>query len=398
MTPYLIFFILVCSSAFFSSSETAFFNISKHRRHQLADDPRRAARKVASLRDHPRSLLVTVLFGNELTNIALSIVSARITHGLFPDLNLTQVALLSASIVVPTLLIFGEITPKSIAALSSERIALIFAYPLSFFSWLITPARWLLLVLADRVTKLFGEGESEESEALNEESFRALVDAVTREGVIDRDERELIQNAFHFGDQTVKEVMVPWRQVYTLDESTSISEAITQVSHQPFSRIPLISSEDKTVIGILYTKDLLIHRWAEVPPPPTTTLPIALSDHEQDEWSVVDEENGSQSTSSRSAQAHLSDPMLIDSPPRYGDRTVRTLAHRVVYTQVDQPITMLLETFKRTKKHMAMVFDQSSMLVGICTLEDVLEVLFGPISEESMSEDDEDFMREVHSR
>ena len=119
MTAYLLLFLLlICCSAFFSSSETAFFNLSKHQRHQLEQSPRRAARRAAHLRSKPHSLLVTVLFGNELTNIALSIVSAKILvlSQLFPDRSLAEQALISASIVVPTLLIFGEITPKSIAA------------------------------------------------------------------------------------------------------------------------------------------------------------------------------------------------------------------------------------------------------------------------------------------
>lgn len=335
---YVLFLVLICSSAFFSSSETAFFSLSKHQRHQLAQSPRSAARRVAHLRAHPRSLLVTVLFGNELTNIALSIVCASILNKNFPHLSIAEQALISASIVVPTLLIFGEITPKSLAALMSERVAILFAYPLSFFSWLITPARWALLKAANAVTRIFGEGEGEGEAGLNEESFKALIDAGTRDGVLDEEESELIHNAFQFNDRQVGEVMMKWSQVFTLDESTSIDEALLEVSDQAYSRIPLWSTSNQMVTGILYAKDLLVHRWSP------------------------------------------------DSDPESLSQHVKHIAHRPVFTTPQTSLVHLLDVFKRTRKHLAVVIDHTSgEVLGLCTLEDVLEVIFGPIHEESLS-------------
>ena len=381
MTAYILFIMLICLSAFFSSSETAFFNISKHRRHQLEKDTRGTARRVALLRSEPRSLLVTVLFGNELTNIAISIVSAHILHGLFPQLSLLELALMSASIVVPTLLIFGEITPKSVAALLSERVAIAFAYPLSFFSWLISPARWALLFAADQVTQLFGHTDNHHNTSLNEESFKALVEAGTREGVIDQDESELIHNAFQFADQTVGQILVPWSRVFTLEETLLISEAIEEVSTRPFSRIPVWSEGSQTVMGVLYAKDLLVHRWADVTPPPTTTVPFS---------------NHDLSSSLEDNQVVSSDPPQVERL----NRTVRSLVHRVVETTADKTHDQLLDTFKKNRKHLAIVYDSDrTELLGICTLEDILEVLFGPISEESISEDEPLFASEVfHDR
>lgn len=370
MTLYFLFFILLCSSAFFSSSETAFFSLSKHRRHQLAQDSRRSARLVAHLRSTPRSLLVTVLFGNELTNIALSIVSASILSGLFPSLTIVQQAFLSASIVVPTLLIFGEITPKSIAAMASERVALTFVYPLSFFGWLITPARWALLHVADLFTKRFASTEHEHGqETLNEESFRALVDAGAREGVLDAEESLLIHNAFHFGDQSVSEVMMPWDKVFTIDDQLSISEAIEQVSLHSYSRVPLWNPSLSKVTGILYTKDLLVFRWGDRSLPissdatPSFNHSIPLIFHESEDQSNTE----------------------VDA----GQLAVKSLAHRVVLTTKEMSLRQLLETFKSRRKHLAVVMDNTQKTpIGICTLEDVLEVIFGPIHEESIGDDE----------
>ncbi len=368
MTLYLLFLLLLCSSAFFSSSETAFFNLSKHRRHQLAQDSRRSARRVAHLRSSPHSLLVTVLFGNELTNIALSIVSASILSDLFPMLSIAQQALLSASIVVPTLLIFGEITPKSIAALLSERVALTFVYPLSFFAWLITPARWALLKIADFFTKILApNGASEGKESLSEASFRALIDASEREGVLDAEESLLIHNAFQFGDQSVSEVMIPWEKVCLIKEECTISEAIEVVSQNPYSRIPLWNAKQGKVSGILYAKDLLVYRWGDRSLPMTTETPALL---------------------------HHSIPLVAQSPTPISeakrcDVAVSSLTHRVIITTPDTSLKHLLETFKRRRKHMAVVMDADHKTpLGICTLEDVLEVIFGPIHEESLSDDE----------
>ena len=259
---YILFLCLVCSSAFFSSSETAFFSLSKHQRHRLSESTSRAARRAAHLRAHPRALLVTVLFGNELTNIALSIVSASILSRLLSDLSLVEQALLSASIVVPTLLIFGEITPKSIAALLSERVAIWFAYPLSAFSWLITPARWTLLKVADALTRLLGAGESDNERGLDEEGFKALIDAGTRDGILEQDESDLIHNAFQFNDRSVGEVMTRWTETFILEDVLSIHESIQEISGRPYSRIPHWNRGNNMVTGVLYAKDLLTHRWS----------------------------------------------------------------------------------------------------------------------------------------
>ena len=378
MTLYFLFFLLLCSSAFFSSSETAFFNLSKHRRHQLAQDPRRSARRVAHLRASPHSLLVTVLFGNELTNIALSIVSASILSELFPMLSIVQQALLSASIVVPTLLVFGEITPKSIAALLSERVALTFVYPLSLFAWLITPARWTLIKIADFLTKyLAPNGAKEANESLSEASFRALIDASEREGVLDAEERLLIQNAFQFGDQIVSEVMIPWEKVCLIEDHLSITNAIVVASQNPYSRIPLWDVEKDKVSGILYAKDLLVYRWGD------RSLPMG---------------------SETPAHLHHSIPLVaqptgLTNEKKRNDVMVKSLAHRVILTTPETSLKHLLETFKRRRKHMAVVMDsKNKQPLGICTLEDVLEVIFGPIHEESLSDDElniDDLMIEI---
>ena len=363
MSLYLLFFMLLCSSAFFSSSETAYFSLSKHRRFQLAQDPRKSAQLVAKLRANPKSLLVTVLFGNELTNIAISIVSASILSEWFPSLTLAEQALLSASFVVPTLLIFGEITPKTIAAIINERVALAYVFPLSFFSWLITPARWTLLQVAELFTKRFTQGDAHGQENLNEESFRALVDAGTREGVLEQEESELIHNAFQFTDQKVAEVMIEWSKVFTIHDTQAISEAISEVSQHAFSRIPIWNDQDKKVIGILYAKDLLVYRWGERTvninqnSTPLSPHSIPLINHE-------------------------------DTPYEKAKRqTVKSIAHRVVFTTKETSLGQLLETFKRKKKHMAIVLEENgNQPIGICTLEDVLEVIFGPIHEESLSD------------
>ena len=270
---------------------------------------------------------MTVLFGNELTNIALSIVSASILSELFPMLSIAQQALLSASIVVPTLLVFGEITPKSIAALLSERVALTFVYPLSFFAWLITPARWTLIKVADFLTKyLAPQGARETKESLSEASFRALIDASEREGVLDAEESLLIHNAFQFGDQSVSEVMIPWEKVCLIEDHLSITDAIEVASQNPYSRIPLWMQTNK-VSGILYAKDLLVYRW-EIDPYPRF---------------------------GNTTHLHHSIPLIGQSTEQMTEtkRNEVEVTGSQILTTPETSLKHLLETFKRRRKHMA---------------------------------------------
>lgn len=324
---YALFLLLLCSSAFFSGSETAFFNLNT-RQLTLFMEGNARQKKIAQLRAQAKNLLITVLLGNELTNIALSIVSASIVHRLFHQLSIIEHAIISSMCVIPILLLCGEITPKTIAAFSSERFASVVVYPLSFFAWLVSPVRKVLYKVSNYLVKVFtSRSNSEHDIGLDEQGFRALVDAGVREGEVEEEEQELIHNAFHFGDLNVKAVMRPWSKVFWIHDQMPLNKVIDKVSAYNYSRIPVMQSNQ--VVGLLYAKDLLAYRWG------------------------------------------LHTEMDLDQ-----------MMHAHLMTNAEILLSDLMKRFKRQRKHLAIVVNEKQEPIGICTMEDLLEVLFGPIQEE----------------
>ncbi len=328
-----LFVVLLLVSSFFSGSETALFSIGKVAQTRLQQSERAIDRLVARLLASPRDLLVTVLLGNELTNIALSIVSASITRGLLADRTLFEQALLSAAIVVPLLLVFGEITPKTLASQRAETLARLVARPLTLFATLTTPVRRLLRRLTDAVLRRFAGQATAAAGAdstIDENEFRTLVDVGAAEGVVEEGERALIHNVLDFGDLTVADVMKPWDQVFVVSEDRGIEGVIDQLDERAYSRIPVYRGDRRTVVGVLFVKDLLPIRWGLRPPPPR----------------------------------------------------LRRLLRRPLFTLARRPAADLLEEFRTRRTHLAVVVDEFGKARGLVTMEDLLEELFGPITDD----------------
>ncbi|MCB9538247.1 MAG: HlyC/CorC family transporter [Myxococcales bacterium] len=326
---YVLFVGLLLVSCFFSGSETAMFSIGKVAQTRLQQSDRPADRLITRLLASPRNLLITVLLGNELTNVALSIVSATITARLLEDLPLVQQSLLSAAMVVPLLLLFGEITPKTISALRPELVARVFVRPLSAFAWLTSPLRAFLRRFTDTVVRLLGGKPEAPPGQIDEAELRTLVDVGAAEGFVEAQERVLIHNVLDFDDLTVADVMRPWSQVFTLNVGTPVQDALDALVTHRFSRVPVWSETGTRVTGILYAKDLLPIRWG-----------------------------------GREPQA------------------LRRLLRRPVFTLRQRPANELLDELRALRTHMAVVVDEFGRAIGLITMEDLLEELFGPIEDQ----------------
>ena len=374
---YALFFLLLVCSAFFSGSETAFMSLSELQLSTFKSSKRRGDRLISALRDKPQDLLITVLLGNELTNIALSIVSASIFSRLFDHLTIAQQALYSSAFVIPLLLVCGEITPKTLASYASARFAGGVVYPLSAFAWLTTPLRSILHRIAHAIVKLLSKGESDPETGLDEQGFRALVDASAREGEVEREEQELIHNAFHFGDLTVADVMRPWHVVFSLDADLTLGEALDRVSTQAYSRIPVIQNEH--VLGLLYAKDLLAYRWGIHIKPTTLDEEKSISSE-----STLDETPSTVQTTNDTSSQHIIDLKrgVFQGDLNPSDAPISMFTHTALTTPSKTTLTHLMERFKLRRKHMAVVVNEHGEPEGLCTMEDLLEVLFGPIHEE----------------
>ena len=210
-SPYFIVVgVLLAASAFFSGTEVAMFSLRRVDREQMARSKRRVDKLVHALVSRPRRLIATILIGNEIVNVSISSSMAAASDRIFAGRSELAVALLSTAMVLPLVLLLGEVTPKTVAIKTSTGWSRTAARPLWWFGIAVTPIRVVVRAIADVVLRPLGVRSSRAaaSKAISEDEFRALVDAGSAEGEVDPRERRLIHRVFEFGDKTVAQVMV----------------------------------------------------------------------------------------------------------------------------------------------------------------------------------------------
>ena len=241
----IIFFILlIVLSAFFSGTETAYFNLKTHR-----DD---VPSKLKDLLDNPRRLLVSILTGNTIVNVGIGSLAAIITYRLSPDNQ--NLMLLQVIIVSIVLIIFGEILPKTIAMRSSSQFANIVYYPLRVFMILLHPFTLILNGINKFVLKLIPQ---EEKSFDTEEELEILAELGEEKGSLDEEESDMIRSIIKFDDKTVREIMTPRVDILSLPSDASIDDAMDLIAKKQFSKIPLYKDNIDEITGIIYAKDLV---------------------------------------------------------------------------------------------------------------------------------------------
>ena len=241
----IIFFILlIMLSAFFSGTETAYFNLKTHR-----DD---VPSKLKDLLDNPRSLLVSILTGNTIVNVGIGSLAAIITYRISPDNQ--NLMLLQVIIVSIVLIIFGEILPKTIAMRSSSQFANIVYYPLRVFMILLHPVTLILNGINKFVLKLIPK---EEKSFDTEEELEILAELGEEKGSLDEEESDMIRSIIKFDDKTVREIMTPRVDILSLPSDASIDDAMDLIAKKQFSKIPLYKENIDEITGIIYAKDLV---------------------------------------------------------------------------------------------------------------------------------------------
>ncbi|MBI4211729.1 MAG: HlyC/CorC family transporter [Deltaproteobacteria bacterium] len=324
-----LFFIFLCFSAFFSSSETALFSLSKVHIHKFKHSKGFAARKVVECLCNPRHILVTILLGNEFVNIAMSIIGASIVSQLFPHGAYAE-TLLAVVIVTPVILIFGEIVPKNIALRFSRELAPVIVVPLRVFHVAITPLRIVLASIADGVIRIFGGSPENSSPMMMEQEFRQLIDLGKKEGVIIAEEHELIHNVFEFAGKVVCDIMTPKLALMTVSVDIPFTELLACMKKENFSRVPVYECQPENIIGILHVRDLF----------------------------------------------------TFDRKRRTGSKDdIRELLHKPIFVGGNESIEVLLRKIQSSRMHMALVQDEQGSLIGVATLHDVLTELFGEMRE-----------------
>ena len=238
------FIFLIMLSAFFSGTETAYFNIKTHR-----DD---IPSKLKDLLDNPRRLLVSILTGNTIVNVGIGSLAAIITYKISPDNQ--NLMLLQVIVVSIVLIIFGEILPKTIAMRSSSQFANIVYYPLRAFMILLHPITLILNGINKFVLKLVPK---EEKSFDTEEELEILAELGEEKGSLDEDESDMIRSIIKFDDKTVREIMTPRVDILSLPSDASIDDAMDLIAKKQFSKIPLYRENIDEITGIVYAKDLV---------------------------------------------------------------------------------------------------------------------------------------------
>lgn len=251
----LIVFLLACS-AFFSGSETALFSLSSVRVNRLRLERPRKGSTIARLLSDPRRLLTSILVANMFVNILSSTVSDTMLRGLMGN----EGTVLSVLVMTFLILVIGEITPKTIAIRNAERVSLHVGPAIEFLSRVLYPFRVVLRLVTDRLILLFGRRLPGGETAYTEEELRTAVALGRREGVVGRDEEEMIEGVFRFADKRVWEVMRPRNDIVSFPLTVSFEEVARTVKAREYSRIPVYEADPDDIVGVLYVKDVLRSR------------------------------------------------------------------------------------------------------------------------------------------
>jgi putative hemolysin len=324
----LLFVICILLSAFFSSSEVALISITRAKVRTLLNEGRPGSNAVAVLKESPEHLLITILIGNNIVNIAAASIATAIAIQMFGDIGVG----IATGFVVIILLVFGEIGPKIYAARASDSFALTVAPVILFLSRIFTPLIWLV----ERVSPKFGIGKEIAEPAVTEEEIKEWIDVGKEDGTLEQGEQDMLYSVLEFADTTAREIMTPRVDVIAMEDSVSFEEAIRIFNETGFSRIPVYHDQIDNITGILNVKDVF----------------SAMVSHRKD--STVTEV--------------MYDPMFVPETKKIDDLLKELQVHRV---------------------QMAIVLDEYSSFVGIVTVEDILEELVGDIMDEYDKEEPE---------
>ena len=317
--------LLIILSAFFSGVETAFVSLSDIRlKHLCEKENKKSLLRVKQLKDNSERLIITILIGNNLVNIAASSIATKVAIDIFESKGI-GIAIGAMTLII---LIFGEIVPKNIAMAKNELIAVIAAPVIRLLQLTLFPAIFCLEKITRFVAKPINNEIAEP--LITEAEIKSVVNLGEEIGEIEKDERIMIHNIFRFSELQANEIMTDRTQIFSLDAMCYLKEVSDLIVSNGFSRIPVFEDNSDNIKGILYAKDV---------------LQLLLSKSE--------------------------------------DRPIKDLIRPAMIIPETMLIDQLLREFKREKVHIAMVVDEHGGISGLITIEDVLEEIVGDIYDET---------------
>jgi CBS domain containing-hemolysin-like protein len=247
--------LLLVASAFFSGSETALFSLSRLDLQRLRRERHPRVETLHALLDQPRRLIISILCGNEIINVAAAANMTGILVALYGD---GRAGLLNMLIMVPLLLLFGEVTPKTIAVSDPVKVSTrIVAVPMSIWVKLVAPLRWVVREIADQVTTWIVGEEKSAKNLLKLDEFRTLVDEVVKTGELTSTERALIYNLLSAGSIEVVEIMIPRTRVLFINANSSVTQIVSKVRDSECTRLPVFRDSRDNVVGFIHAEDIL---------------------------------------------------------------------------------------------------------------------------------------------
>ncbi|MCI8669123.1 MAG: HlyC/CorC family transporter [Lachnospiraceae bacterium] len=326
----IILLILIILSAFFSSAETALTTVSKITIRSMIEEGNKKAVIVDKIINNQGKMLSAILIGNNLVNIIASALATILAQNLFGQYAVS----FATGLLTIVVLIFGEITPKSLATLNALKLSLAYSKIIYSLMFLLTPAIFIINKMAYFFMRILGIDPTRKMASITETELRTIVDVSHEEGIIEKEERQMINNVFDFGDAIASDVMVPKIDMAMADINSTYEELIKIFRSEKYTRIPIFQDSTDNVIGIINMKDLLLYNPEEI----------------------------------------------FD---------VRKYLRSAFYTYESKKLSELMIEMKKTSVNIVIVLDEYGVTAGLITLEDLLEEIVGEIHDEYDLDEDE---------
>ena len=330
----IILIILLLLSAFFSSAETALTTVNRIRMRSLAEDGNSRAACVLKVTDDSGKMLSAILIGNNIVNLSASSIATSLALDLWASVG----AGIATGILTLLILIFGEISPKTIAAINAEKISLSYCNIIYWLMKLLTPVIFILNKLSIAFLFLLRVDPNAKDKAMTEEELRTIVDVGKETGVIESEEHEMINNVFDFGDAQAKEVMVPRIDMTFANIDCTYDELIEIFKEDKFTRLPVYKDTTDNVIGIINMKDLLLYK-------------------DREHFSIQD---------------------IMREP---------------YFTYEHKNTAELFMEMRKSSISLAIVLDEYGATAGLITLEDLLEEIVGEIRDEYDTDEEDPIVK-----
>ena len=318
--------LLILLSAFFSSAETALTTVNKFTLRSMADNGNKRAARVLKLISNSDKLISTILIGNNIVNISASALATTLTTNLFGS----KAVGIATGILTLLILLFGEITPKTLAQNNSVKISILYVDVVRFLVYIFTPFVFIINKISHVIFWILRMDTTGSAKSITEDELITMVNVSEEEGVIENKEKEMITNVVDFGDSRVRDIMIPRTDVTMVPVTATYDELLKQYMEVPYTRLPVYKDSRDNVIGILHVKDLFFYK----------------ATHDINNFDVTN---------------------IVREP---------------FYVYEFQKTNDLLANMKSSSNSIGIVLDEYGVCVGLISMEDLIEEIIGDIKDE----------------